>query len=436
MSEPSAAQRISIVAAYGSLCGLLLVPLLVVLDSAAAGLRGWSPRLAGTFGLLAYVAAGALLGGLVLASVSLHLRTWLAGNRSGCWVFGAASLLALIGAEGALDYLWPSPPFHLRTPQTRYVFEPEVFQLPGTSAVAQVSYNAHGIRGADWLDRAATYRMLCLGGSTTECIYIDDAATWPALLAAKVPRVADRNTWVGAAAVSEFGTEQHLRFMRESPLVGQVDCVIALVGVNDLVGAMLRLDARSATAPHWLKSRSIELGRYLWNGRLHAGYYYDHDGSTLRLRRLGRLVLPPGDFDLARETQEYSRRLRDLVEAAQARRVRLLLVTQPVLWNEFLGEEAAKRLWLARAELRPRSFQPAEIVRWRKMIDEFNAATFEVGRATGAEVVDAAASLSGWEANFYDDYHLNCRGCEQLAQVLAAWLREHTVPGPAVPVQP
>ncbi|MBX7168569.1 MAG: hypothetical protein K1X74_19685 [Pirellulales bacterium] len=424
MTETQPVRDPSPTAVLSSWVGFCLVPAIVVGDSIVAVARGWSPQTPGSFGAIVYLAAATLALGLPLAVVSRGLRRALARKRTECWAFGAAGLCAWLVAEAALGQLWPWPEFHCRWPNTRYAFEPNLFQMPGVSSKSQVAFNGQGLRGPEWPERQAAYRILCLGDSATECLYIDDQATWTSRLARELPELAGQSTWVGAAAVSEYATAQHLKFLRESPLVDQVDCIVAMVGVNDFLRSLMRLDVRGTPAPLWRRSRLIDLARYDWNGRWQHGYYYDYDGRVLRYRRLGRPI-EPFPFDLRKVATEYSARLRAMADAAHARGVRLVFVTQPVLWDDFVGEAGRKRMWFARSDPVPREWTSLDVGNCRETIDEYNDLMLDTGEQTETEVADVAPDLTGWEDNFYDDYHLSERGCALLAQALARYLRDH-----------
>src|SRR5262245_37606946 len=70
-------------------------------------------------------------------------------------------------------YIWP--------PHLKIVFKPNQDVMPGIYGESKFITNAHGIRG-DELIPQHTYRILALGGSTTECGYLDQSETWPYLL--------------------------------------------------------------------------------------------------------------------------------------------------------------------------------------------------------------------------------------------------------------
>lgn len=61
-------------------------------------------------------------------------------------------------------YVWP--------PKLRKIFKPNPDVMPGISGKSEFAINSQGIRG-DELIPLYTYRILTIGGSTTECLYLD-----------------------------------------------------------------------------------------------------------------------------------------------------------------------------------------------------------------------------------------------------------------------
>jgi len=212
--------------------------LLWLADTGLAVARGWQPL--SRCGQLAMAAAG--LPALLCAAAVLvpALRRRWAGRGSRCILAGGAFVAALLPAEGAL-WLWfgrdlPYPlETHLRPPRTQTLFEPDLAIIPGASAKVRFTVNRAGLRGRDLPAARAGYRILCVGGSTTECLYLDDARAWPALLEQDLTAAHPAApVWVGNAGISGLASGDHLRFLYESAWLARVDAVVVQAGVNDL----------------------------------------------------------------------------------------------------------------------------------------------------------------------------------------------------------
>src|SRR6185295_4099420 len=93
-----------------------------------------------------------------------------------CGLALLSSLLALGLGEAVLRlpsrdafYIWP-PHLHQEMHPT-----PEI--MPGVSGTARFEVSSLGLRG-DELPAARDLRILALGGSTTECLYLDQTEAW------------------------------------------------------------------------------------------------------------------------------------------------------------------------------------------------------------------------------------------------------------------
>ncbi|MBX7169150.1 MAG: SGNH/GDSL hydrolase family protein [Pirellulales bacterium] len=422
MNGTATSQRGHLAAAYA---GLVLLPAVALVDTLAASVQGWPPAARGNYGSLMFAACGAAL----IAATASFLCALLVGPvrralRRASWrllSLSTATLAGVLLAEALLAAFAPGPPFHLRPPGTTYVFDPDPFTLYHVSGEAYSTINAQGVRGPELPPRDQAMRVLCVGGSTTECYYLDDDECWTAQLAGQLQRCSECPVWVGAAAVSEYATAQHLRFLAESPLVAEMDAVVLLVGINDFVRQLRQMDTGTHLGPLWARSRILQVVKAAWN-RSEAGFVVDRTGEKLdRLRLGGDIAEPAGGLRLDAELDAYRQRLEEICEVARRRKLRLVLVTQPTLWTDYLTPAAQQRLNLARVVPMRRPWSFLDAVPLADAFERYNEATLEVAQQQRIQACDAALALSGQEALFYDDYHLNEAGCAALGRVLADW---------------
>jgi lysophospholipase L1-like esterase len=238
-----------------------------------------------------------------------------------------------------------------------------------------------------------------------------------------------------------------------APRVPDLDAVLLLVGVNDLT---LRLAQDESYDPAYLERPGAEehhLRRTfsvlpasvndslpffkrtaLWraarafkhalaageSAQDRAGLVYE----TWRKHRRRASRIRPGLPDLDPALEEYARNLESIVALARERTVRLILVTQPVLWRPELPEEARNLLWLGGVG----DFQNDEGCEYYSVealaegMRRYNAVLLEIARIHGVEVVDLAAAVGGDPALFYDDAHFNAAGARVVAETIAAHL--------------
>lgn len=419
--------------------GLALGPTLLWLDTFLARSRGWHHQSADSIQTIQWLTASSVLAILVVALLpgfSGVLRRH--GHRVG--LLGIALVLGTIISESLLAWLAPQPPFHHRQPSTVYSFNPDPIALRGVSGPATYRTNSDGIRGPE-LDAPDSYRILCIGGSTTECPYLDDSETWPTLLGELLAADWNRPVWVGAAAVSEFASGHHLRYLRQSDLAPTVDRVVVMPGANDLLRLFFELDSGEVEPPYWYQSNLLGLVRQIWNVRLGHGMLLDSTGEQLRIRRLGPGDSPsapisesrdprayafrPRELDFDAAVADFERRLTQLAELAKAKKIPLTLVTQPVLWEDFLDAIGQNKLLFARVYPYPRTWDLLTATKLRKIMYQYNEAIRLVAAKTDTDFVDPATEMNGRQEYFYDDFHLNELGCQRLATLLARHLAEH-----------
>ena len=80
----------------------------------------------------------------------------------------AEGLIGILMAPRERDFAWyVSPPNH------KIHVQPT--NLIGIASDAAFSTNSQGLRGPEF-SKEGDYRILCIGGSTTKCLYLDDRA--------------------------------------------------------------------------------------------------------------------------------------------------------------------------------------------------------------------------------------------------------------------
>jgi lysophospholipase L1-like esterase len=369
-----------------------------------------------------------LLGcGLGLVTVEIVLRTtWAGGNHY---------------------YLWP--PNYSRT----FVLAPGI--IHGVAPGGRIQINSRGIRGSEWSrNRSQEYRILAVGGSTTESLYLDDAHTWPALLEAAMPQTTDnRHVWVGNVGRAGFNTRDHLGFMQLVAHQYDVDTIVMLVGGNDMIHRLMQHDKYD---PHftedkaryrsWLYQRfailpvSIE-ARDRWFFKRTAlwrlakrvqeavvqpdsspgAVVRDAEGRWLAkvrtARRQASLVDTPPLLDSG--LAEYARNIRGIVAEARRRATRLVLLTQPSIWSERMPASDQALLWWG---WRPDGVYYTTGVLATAMAS-YNRRLLETCMLLAVECIDLAARVPRTSEFFFDDIHFTDAGARRVAAELAAELR-------------
>lgn len=385
------------------------------------------------------------------------------GWRAKLLLIGGSLLVAVLLGEALLWMLLPVPhPYAApasadqrifdefrRTPLNRYLpayttekvlqLEPDLALVPGASPKVRFAINRFGFRNARMQELAkpsGELRIFTIGGSTTECLYLDEPDSWPEVvqreLAASAPGVNVIN-----AGHSGDTTRDHLALLSQRIVPFRPDVVIFLAGVNDLSlhieadYSPLRDDARSLIAENnaapklALRSALAEVSqiarRVIWIQRqrlqsdARGNPVQDAAGGWMRQARELRQRAPLSDIDPAGLPKpEFEENLRALAAIARSAGAVPVFLTQPVLWGAPGGSWEAL-LWVPYG----RNVPPDRL--WQVM-ERFNDVTRRVASELDIPLVDLARQLPKSTDLFYDDDHYTVSGAREVGRLVASGL--------------
>lgn len=299
-----------------------------------------------------------------------------------------------------------------------YVTHPVLGKVPKAGAVLEgretsIRINSLGFRGAEVaLDKpAGTFRIACLGGSTTFGLYCrDNDHTWPALLEQRLRAVyPDRDIEVINAGVPGYTMTNSLANFRERVQPLKPNLVIIYHGPNDLSYEQRRVfggDHSDAEADgvwpvtQWLTEQSLLFRKVVKN--IHV-----HWASTQGPVRHDRL---PDEA-----VQRIGDRLKALVAACQAEGVDVVVCT---IATQFRADQpdAMRRHAAGTALYYNKHLSLGGLI---EAYDQINAAVRALGRAPGLVLADVAGGVPGDGAHFGDSVHFTDAGTAKVAGCLA-----------------
>jgi len=377
----------------------------------------------------------------------------------GLMLAGLAVGLAL--AEWVLaPLLLPPPAYYVKPPGQTWTSEPGDGELPGVYGNAWLRFNADGLR-AEPADEADGYRILCIGGSTTECLVLDDSEAWPRLVQDRLRAAApDRHAWVGGAGMPGGSARHHSLVMNYVlPRLPHIDTVVHLIGFNDAMYrfaadseyrsmtpeealtdtdsldlAFLEYPGRRAGLP-WFKCTNLwRLGRQAKRGWKHlsvmdgtaplSGLSYAEQIAKLHERRRTVMTVRETMPDLTAALQDYERDLRYLIQQGREQQVRTVFLTQPTLWHEGMTPEEDAQLRFG--DIGRDAYEATEYYRTDLLIEgmrQYNELTRKVCGNEGIECLDLAALVPRDLDHFYDDCHYNETGAVTVADAVADYLK-------------
>jgi lysophospholipase L1-like esterase len=394
------------------------LPLLVLLDASVSWTRGW--RWYTRMDLFLVATAVAIFAIVTCGLLVPPVRRFYGRFSTQLVLAVVSTILALSAVEFTLRAIGPWRTadvmnFHRRPPNYHEVFSAEAGVLPGVWGPTHYSTNAQGVRGPEMPARGKALRILCIGGSTTECTYVDDKDFWPALLNKSLSSTAP--VWVGAVAKGGAATPDHLRFVRGSTLMDEIDCAVLMVGANDASRAVF-----TPVRPYWSGLELVNLLRDTAQSHI-ALEIEDTKALSYILRRQERAAARKTDIvpDVSTALEKYKRNIRELARLCHEHGVRPLFLTQPTGANEGMPPEEEALLWQGRVSadefLTPRAYV--------ELLNSFNRALMDVCGEVGAEYLDVAANMDGDMKYYYDDAHFNVVGCKRLAELIATYVESN-----------
>jgi lysophospholipase L1-like esterase len=372
-------------------------------------------------------------------------------------LFAASAVVALFLAEAALRVLLPAPEgWFVFPPGLHREFEPREEIMPGVRGVSRFLVNSQGFRG-DEPSADHTVRVLAVGGSTTQCLYLDQTEAWPRraqdLLTERL--AARGRVWVGnAGKAGRRLPEYRLQLERILPTHPELDAIVMLVGAND-VNRWLNeddrfepVDLRRPEVREALLDRAFDVRprpyALLPPRRTALFGLVARAEKAIEVRRHWQMIEDErgSHYEIWRERRAQAARIRERLpelgpalaayasdlEAVQAlarqHAVRVIFMTQPFIYRRDLPDELARLLWMGWVGER-QSDPDQEYYSIGALADAyaaFNGRLREFCGRSGAECLDLEPLLAKDTTSFYDDIHFNESGAEAVARAVSGYL--------------
>ncbi len=361
---------------------------------------------------------------------------------------------------------WLAPQYsithHLHAPNMDTRFSPEAGVMPGvTSKVTHFTTNSAGLRGDELPSTSTPLRVIAVGGSSTEALFLDNRETWPQVMQQNLATTFVSPVWVGNAGKSGLNTFSHRVQVEYYSKELQPDLILVNAGINDLNqcisggfqaiqdnAARARLDGFHAyyrqhvfqqivTDPSASKIYILDLlkkamhrsqsseppVKFDYVVQDQAGHFYVEQ----RLRRWKSnkvTVLPDINFCL----DSFERNLAVMVETARQNQTSIAFITQGSLYRDDLTEQEEKLLWFGARDENPFAPEaPADYYSstiMAQLLKQYNDRTLKVCRESSIACLDTDAVLPKTTASYYDDVHLNAQGAKKLGEMVAAFIQQ------------
>ena len=355
-----------------------------------------------------------------------------------------SGVFAVLLAEVVLRVAAPAwPPHDVPWPKMQRVAQ-AAGTMPGIEGEIRFTTNSIGVRGPEPGDLSQyDHRILCVGGSTTECIYVTDESSWPWALQVELADSTGRSVYVGNAGRSGHHAANHAWMLNHYHYAPRFEWVVIMAGINDMgiqlhdsyEKSLRKVPSKTLVHPSGFAFKSLyyrasevgirlsQLRRRLFppSGSIEqdpGGQWFDRVRTVRRqvIQERGLTTEPPADTALWLD--RYEKALMSVIEACRSHDQSLLLITQPSLWRDDLPPELADLLWAATEE---KVYSPGVL---RQLMDSYNERMKLVAAREGVPCLDVAALIPRDDSAFYDDCHFNIAGSLMVSRAVAAWFKE------------
>lgn len=354
-------------------------------------------------------------------------------------------LLSLFIAEIVLRLVYPqNEKLYVWQPNLHHTFHPDSAIFYGVHGQKNFSINSQGVRGEKFKNDSKQ-KYLCLGGSTTECLYLDDEETW-------FQQFAIKNSKLKTGSIGKSGSTTREHFIQLKyfvPQLGKIDGVILMVGLNDLMKRLSQdslfendfhftpavedsfvnqifLSSKEETV-WWRKTQLFQLAQKLLHRAKQVEWenVQDYNGEiykTWREHRLHASRIIDSLPDLISALNEYEHNLQLIYNETQKQKIKLVLINQATLYKDSMNEFENGLLWMGGIgdfqQEKNHAYYSAKALNqamqlYNERMKNFCASHQQI------KFIDLALQFPKDTSVFYDDCHFNESGARKVSEVLS-----------------
>lgn len=314
--------------------------------------------------------------------------------------------------------------------------------LSNMSDKARFSTNNVGFRGDDVImpKPADEFRIFMVGGSTTECLYLDDTLAITAQLESYLQSRFPDSMIVKVYNAGKSGdrTYDHIAMISQRILHLNPDMIIVFCGINDLTAAIYGADYLHRQKMYSKPISMFDLIKFfLTEFQLPRRAYYAYKGlwgeqlsgdletsisfkSDYKAKAQFRRSIPVSDSMPVMNLPAYRMNLLSLIGLARAHKVRLVFMTQAATWNSKSDPGISQWIWGTYKD--GINYSEANLSR---ALSAYNDVLRQVAAKEKVPVFDTDLLIPKTLEYFYDDCHFNNNGSQKAAALLGSFLLEN-----------
>ncbi len=310
--------------------------------------------------------------------------------------------------------------------------------LPGISGINRFTTNNMGFRG-DYLANPKPpdeFRIFMVGGSTTECLYLDDSQAIHTVLQNELTKL-DRSDWtikVYNAGKSGDRTDDHISMIVHRLVHLEPDMIIVFAGINELgtydylhfherelqerlsLSLLVKMTATEFQVPrrlyYFLKGYLPRSPKEAFGEVTLTSDYRE----KVRIRREAPMI----DEEPPVSTTSYKDNLITIAGVARTHRIRLIYMTQQATWNSGIDPRTEDWQW---GLFEPEIGKTHRADRADAALESLNDVMRQVAAEQQIPLYDLRRILPKSTEFFYDDVHFNVKGAQAAGMGLAEFIR-------------
>jgi len=300
---------------------------------------------------------------------------------------------------------------------------------PKLDSVIINTRNKLGFRGPEMPENFKNYlSIITVGGSTTECKFLNDNKTWP-FLTGKFLENYFRNIWLNNAGLDGHSTYGHQVLLNDYIIKLQPKVITFLVGVNDVETDQPsfhdKLNTKGAYPDfiHFITNNSevISLVQNFARG-WRAQKLNNTTQKLLAFDKNNDLILPDSVFEKRIEDQNkylpgFQKRIEQLADTCIAHNILPVFITQPSLFGEGIDSASGVNLETFKIE----KDLNGKLL-WQ-MLEKYNDVTKKICTEKNIPVIDLAHLMPKNSIYFYDQSHFTNVGAEKVAELISEQLK-------------
>lgn len=340
----------------------------------------------------------------------------------------------------AYKYIPSSGSLYIRSqfpPDYRLVTQSEP-NLPGMEGQKLFTTNNMGFRGDPLIipKPEDEFRIFMIGGSTTECLYLDDSEAIHSILQRELNKRTENNLSIKVYNAGKSGdaSDDHVSMLVHRLVHLEPDMIIVFTGVNDLTRAIYKHDyLHYPSIEDQRKHSLILLGATEFQVFRRIYYLLKRYRPTprgvietitqttnYREKVALRKSVPVSDAQPRTDLKSYEQNLLTIAGVMRAHGIQLVYMTQQTTWNSQSDVRTKDWHWM----LYRNGVHYREDIMHQAM-ESLNDVMREIAREDEIPCYDLARDLPKSLDLFYDDVHFNVRGAETAGVNLADHIFSH-----------